>query len=231
MTSDYFKHPKRSGHTTDEVFLDILKNSLKQLYTTFYKTHPNKIKSNEILININKIGQESNNETKKERNSNIKTENTDNKDNNNERIDKIIESHIFYQTAVKLLKIKSNIDLDPDTTKCEDVLSEYLIRSKFHCNNEYIEHLINFVLLYRECININLGAIVELEEGLEYTSHYTAEDIPEYANEFILEYLDADNNQLGFNKDESIELTINLCSYMYDNNYSCSKLTLDTNSN
>ena len=35
---------------------------------------------------------------------------------------------------------------------------------------------------------------------------------------------------LGYNKEEAIDLTQNLCQWLYDNNFTCSKLSLINNS-
>ena len=58
-----------------------------------------------------------------------------------------------------------------------------------------------------------------------YSADCSSEDAPDVANEFIIDFLDTDEKLFGFDRDEAIELTQNMCSWMYDNNYSCSKLS------
>lgn len=140
-----------------------------------------------------------------------------------------IEHHNLYKALEQCVKVKSGIDLDPDTCKCEEVFAEYIYKTKNHCNKEYMKTVIKFVILYRESLNILLGTKLNLDEDLDYSSLHIAEDSPDIANEFINEYLDVDNEFFGFNKEEAIELTMNFCQWMYDNNYTCSKLTLDIN--
>lgn len=138
-----------------------------------------------------------------------------------------IDDHPIYCTVMKLIKIKTGIDLEPDSAKCDEVFSEYLLKSKNHCNKDYIQRLIKFVLLFREALNITLGDKLKLSNDEDYSSNYTAEDAPEISNEFITEYLEVDSFLLGFGREEAIELTMNFCQWMYDNNFTCSKLTID----
>ena len=61
-----------------------------------------------------------------------------------------------------------------------------------------------------------------------YTEANDAEDVPDSSNEFITDFINPEekNNDLGFDKDECIDLTMNLCYWMYENNFTCSKLSL-----
>ena len=65
-------------------------------------------------------------------------------------------------------------------------------------------------------------------ENKEYTEVNDAENFPDSANEFITKFLHPKGKEtdFGFNKEESIDLTQNLCYWMYENNYTCSKLSL-----
>lgn len=64
------------------------------------------------------------------------------------------------------------------------------------------------------------------DEGIEYTEENNAEDAPDISNEFVTEYLESDTNMFGFNKEDVIEITQNFCQWLYDNNFTCSKLSL-----
>ena len=68
-----------------------------------------------------------------------------------------IEDLPIFNTINKLIKIKTGIDLEPDSAKCDEVFSEYLLKSKNHCNKDYTVKLITFVLLFREALNIVFG--------------------------------------------------------------------------
>ena len=86
--------------------------------------------------------------------------------------------------------------------------------------------LIQFVTLFREYLNIRY----KNEDEKEFTAVTNAENVPDTSNEFINEFLDPDNgNDFDYPKEEIIDLTMNLCQWMYDNNFTCSKLTLLTN--
>ena len=67
--------------------------------------------------------------------------------------------------------------------------------------------------------------------NFEYTFNNCAEDVPDLSNKFISEFLDVDKNLFGFNKEDSIDLTQNLCHWMYENNFTSSKLTLISSDN
>ena len=96
-----------------------------------------------------------------------------------------------------------------------------------YCNEKYYEKLIIFVTLFREHINIINQDKIE-DKGKEFTKIKEAEDVPESSNEFITDFLypDDQESEFGLNKEEAIDLTRNLCNWMYMNNFTCSKLFL-----
>ena len=113
----------------------------------------------------------------------------------------------------------------------DKVLIYYLNKMSQFCNPTYFTKLIKFVTLFREHVNnFNIEKVDEIENGIrkEYTEINNAEDVPDSSNEFITDFLEPDtkNEDFGFSKEESIELTQNLCYWMYDNNFTCSKLSL-----
>ena len=85
--------------------------------------------------------------------------------------------------------------------------------------------ILKFVTLFRECLNILYNDKVKTTGGL-YSEEFSAEDAPDISNDFVTEFLDTDSNSFEFSKDEAIEITQNFCQWMYDNNYTCSKLSL-----
>ena len=111
----------------------------------------------------------------------------------------------------------------------DKVLIYYLNKMSEFCNPTYFTKLIKFVTLFREHINIiKADHNLDNENNKEYTEINKAEDVPDFSNEFITEFLvpDSKSEDFGFSKEESIDLTQNLCFWMYDNNYTCSKLSL-----
>jgi hypothetical protein len=111
----------------------------------------------------------------------------------------------------------------------DSVFIEYLNKMSAFCNPNYFTKLIIFVTLFREHSNqINVSKLKEDEQNKVYTEIKDAEDVPDSSNEFITDFINPEekNNDLGFNKEECIDLTQNLCYWMYENNYTCSKLSL-----
>ena len=111
------------------------------------------------------------------------------------------------------------------------VLINYLNKMSQFCNPQYFIRLIKFITLFREHVNqINKSKVEEKINGIEkeYTEIFNAEDVPDSSNEFITEFLDPTgrNEDFGYSKEECIDLTQNLCFWMYDNNFTCSKLSL-----
>ena len=107
------------------------------------------------------------------------------------------------------------------------VFIDYLNKMSTHVNAEYFTKLIMFVTLFREYVNI---AKKDDNEQEEYTKRNSAEDVPDLSNEFINEFLEPEKTEVfGFSKDEAIDLTQNFCHWMYENNFTCSKLSLINN--
>jgi hypothetical protein len=136
-----------------------------------------------------------------------------------------IEEHPFLG---RFLKDKHDINMNYEDEKIPTdlVLINYLNKMSVHCNEKYYEKLIVFVTLFREHINIiNKDKV---KNSKEFSEVIDAEDVPESSNEFITDFLYPDEQEKEFNicKEESIDLTINLCNWMYMNNFTCSKLFL-----
>ena len=135
---------------------------------------------------------------------------------------KNIEEHPFLG---QYIHENHNIEVVEDDKKPTDkVLMDYLNKTSALCNEKYFEKIIVFVTLFRE--NVNL--INKLEGNEEYTKVKEAEDVPEKSNEFITDFLfpEEEERSFGFDKEESINLTRNLCNWMYIHNFTCSKLFL-----
>ena len=108
----------------------------------------------------------------------------------------------------------------------DEVLMNYLDKMSVYCKEEYFVKLIIFVTLFRE--NINYINKDQAEKEHEYSEIKEAEDIPELSNEFITDFLLPDDQDyvFVFTKEEIIDLTRNLCNWMYKNNFTCSRLIL-----
>ena len=125
-----------------------------------------------------------------------------------------------------------NKNVIDEHVKADSVLIEYLNKMSMFCNTQYYIKLIKFVTLFREHVNIFNAKNDKNQYGEnEYTKIKDAEDVPDCSNEFITDFLHPEGNEtdFGFTKDESIDLTQNLCYWMYENNFTCSKLSLINN--
>jgi len=108
----------------------------------------------------------------------------------------------------------------------DDVFIDYLNNVSAYCNEDFFEKILIFVALFREYVNQFYSN--KVENGIEFTTQQKAEDVPDTSNEFILDFIDPDdnNNDFGFSKDECIDLIQNLCHWMYAHNFTCSKLSM-----
>ena len=168
-------------------------------------------------------------------------ENNDRKKSKEMKIYSNIEEHPFLGKFL-LDKHDVNIKIDDEKEVSDIVFMDYLNKMSLHVNPIYFTKLIVFVTLFREYVNIieykkknkdlnNDNNDLFKNESIEYTSTNSAEDVPDLSNEFINDFLDTDKILFGFNKEDSIDLTQNFCHWMYENNFTSSKLTLISNDN
>ena len=140
---------------------------------------------------------------------------------------KSVEDHPFLSQFKKDQHDKNKI-INNEHEIADIVLMDYLNKMSEFCNETYYVKLIKFVTLYREHVNIYNSLYFGDEE---YTKIKDAEDVPDRSNEFITDFLDPEGNNadFGFSKEESIDLTQNLCYWLYEKNFTCSKLSLINN--
>jgi hypothetical protein len=119
-------------------------------------------------------------------------------------------------------------NLDAENSKCDEVFADYIIKMANYVNPTYMIRLLIFITLFRECVNIVNKDKIRFE-GKEYSEITNSEDVPEVSNDFITEFLDADTNTFDISKEEAIDLTQNFCHWLYENNFTCSKLSLISN--
>jgi hypothetical protein len=157
----------------------------------------------------------------------------DNKQNRDRNLEKKInfypswDKHPFFQ---KILEFKNtpNRQLDGENAKCDEVFADYVLKMANYCNPTYFAQLLKFVTLFRECVNITNKEKTK-NEVKEFTEIYNSEDVPDISNEFITEFIDPDQKIFNIGKDEAIDLTQNFCHWLYENNFTCSKLSLISN--
>ena len=212
LSFDYFKHPERTGETLierlDHIFNDVF---------------------NEVFINLRNVNEYNSNHIKLYEDIRDYT-----------LFHKIIDYYQEYNQNIinkvnnNLLAFNTNNNLD-ENSKCDDVLAFYLFKVARNAKEECFEKVLRFVVLFRECLNyIYKDTIVNKTNdsivNKEFSEEFTCEDAPDISNEFILEFLQTDQMIMGYSKEEAIDLTQNLCQWLYDNNFTCSKLSLINNS-
>ena len=132
-----------------------------------------------------------------------------------------IEEHPFLARFIKEEHIDKFIDKNDII---DNVLILYLNHIAKICNENYYEKLVVFITLFREYINI----FHKTSNNKEYTTIKNAQDVPNMCNEFINEFLFPDENEINFGleKQEVIDLTTNLCSWMYTHDFTELKIYL-----
>ena len=154
-----------------------------------------------------------------------------------------IQEHPFLGKFL-LDKHDVNIKINDEKEISDKVFMDYLNKMSMHVNNNYFTKLIIFVTLFREFVNIykrkkkkddllykNEKNVFDLNDDTEYTSENCAEDVPDLSNDFINDFLETDKSLFDFNKEDSIDLTQNFCHWLYENNFTSSKLSLISNDN
>ena len=123
------------------------------------------------------------------------------------------DSHNIYKNVIDMKAVIDTVFID------------YLNKMSNFCNPEYFVQLIKFVTLFREHINI---INKNNKDNKEYTEINDAENIPDYCNSFINQFLypKGNNNGFSFTKEDSIDLIQNICYWMFDNNFTSSKIIL-----
>jgi len=175
--SDFFKHPERTGETTD------IEEVLKIVYTKLYE--------NSSRVGTGKL-----------------------------RTYSKFEEQEFFQKVIE--RFSNQKPLDCEKAKCSEVFADYICKVAKQTCPLFLERIVVFVTLFRECLNS-----LNKKEGVgNYTEENNAEDAPDISNEFVTEYLEADIDFFDFQKEEVIDITQNFCQWLYDNNFTCSKLSL-----
>lgn len=191
-------------------------NSIKMLYnpaTADFFKHPERIgETTNIMQSLNEVFKEIYDLKYLERNKTKKIKSYEN-----------MGSHPFFRKIQEI--IHSPKGLDGENSKCDDIFADYIIKVSKCAKKEFFEKVLKFVILFRESLNITNSEKCGNEEK-EYTELYNAEDAPDISNEFVTEFLDTEANLFGFQKEESIDVTQNFCQWLYDNNFTCSKLSL-----
>lgn len=129
------------------------------------------------------------------------------------------------EPILKYLMNKRELNIN----ECNDVMCKYLDYVSPLTNENYFTLLVTFVVLFKECINLNQKKKnPNVFTDVEYTKQNNAEIIPEECNEFFCVFLE-ENNFFGLSEDkknELIEIIQHFCYWLFVNNHTKSKLSL-----
>ena len=224
LSFDFFKHPERTGETNQESLPELFDFLFKRIFIEIRNTNEHTIKrirayNSKDEYNFFKVT----NDAFTLYNNNLKESLTN---------ACTIEGIVLNNAVVN----NYNCTLD-ENSKCDDIFAFYLFKVGKNANINFFTIVLKFVILFRECLNYVYKDIVknkftQSERNFipEYSEDFPAEDVPDISNEFILDFLQTDQHLMDFSKDEAIDFTQNLCQWLYDNNFSCSKLSLINNS-
>ena len=133
-----------------------------------------------------------------------------------------IEEHPIFNY---ILNDINNNNFNFDDSIADFIICKYLNVYFKETNENYFKFMIKFLILFRECVNQ-----IEKNEinNKEFTTYSNAENFPEKCNFFFTDFLE-NKNYCKFTeneKDELIEIIQHFCFWLYQNNYTKSKLSL-----
>ena len=132
-------------------------------------------------------------------------------------------------------------DRDRQDMLVDEIFALYLYRMSNRINKNYYKIVLAYVIFFRECLNeygwgkkiesegIKLETNMELKQDIErklFCSVNNAEHAPEICNEFVTVYMEYKKNIFDIPKHDQIDLTINLCHWLFECQFTCSKLTM-----
>ena len=152
-----------------------------------------------------------------------------------------IENYPFYKLMIDIWD-KESIDLNMESYKdnfCNNekienykkynspsldyILILYLKEFCNQINKDYFLFMSKFVIFFREWINkIKKDIIKEeykTENKNEYSQIFSAESVPDYCNDFFIEFMEP-KEFFGLNNNEFLEIAQHFCFWLYLNKYS-----------
>ena len=102
------------------------------------------------------------------------------------------------------------------------IFIKYLKEFACNTNKDYFLFINRFIIVFREWINNKKREIIKeeykTEDKKEFSQIFNAEGIPDYCNDFFIEYLEP-NKFFDLNVDEFIELTQHFCFWLFLKKY------------
>ena len=137
-------------------------------------------------------------------------------------------------------------DADRTNMKVDEIFAFYLYTISQKVKDDYYEEtMLPYVILFRECLDEigwskkqeseqqngspdQPGAARETDgdKKEDFCLENNAEHAPEICNEFVTVYLETRKTQINIPKPDQIDLTINLCHWLFEKHFTCSKLTM-----
>merc|ERR1712228_6331 len=122
----------------------------------------------------------------------------------------------------------------------DEIFAFYLYDVSKKVNDGFYKTVLAFVIFFRECLN-EIGWRKRKENDTElkpeefdelekkpFCDANSAEHAPEICNEFVTVYMEKHKGKIEIIKCEQIDLTINLCHWLFEKQFTCSKLTMIT---
>lgn len=134
------------------------------------------------------------------------------------------QNHPFF------IKIIANEGLAISAPKSiDEVFYEYLRHLTLNTNHEYFVFAFKFLVLFRESINKYYSKEKDNNSENEYTEINDAQNVPDVCNYFVSTFME-DNFFFGMNSENEkiafIEIIQHLCFWLYELNFTFSKLNL-----
>ena len=145
------------------------------------------------------------------------------------------------ETAAEVKKSEDDDLIQKRQRTCDEIFAEYLDFVSRKVKKEYYMRVMKFVFLLRECVNTYSDKLKEARKSLpadlfpeikvpqgtadEYCLTNNAEQVPDLSNDFIMNYL-TEKEITDISTPNAIDLTQNVCHWLFINSYTCSKLSL-----
>lgn len=123
----------------------------------------------------------------------------------------------------------------------DETFAVYLYHISKKTNPTFYRVVLAFVIFFRECLNhigwtkriqseeIDVSKNPEIQKKMQNTQFClanTAEYAPEICNEFVTVYMEDNRELFNIDRVDCIDLTINLCHWLFEHQFTCLKLTM-----
>ena len=121
----------------------------------------------------------------------------------------------------------------------DEIFAYYLYEVSTKVQDTFYKTVLQFVILFRECLEeigwkkrkeneTDAEQLKDIDEEKSFCANNSAEHAPEICNEFVTVYMEKHKGKIEIVKCDQIDLTINLCHWLFEKQFTCSKLTMIT---